>query len=653
MKGVHKRKRAGGSYVYEIVFDFEGKPVTETVGKDERFAARLLNQRRRQVAAGSYARPGKCTGSSTIRDYTAQWFEKRENGNKMTDAQLMRDHILPKVEGLRLKDVTVETAITLIKSLVADDQTISLKTARNAYGVFRTMMKQVAERFRLIPYDPCTGVPLDTWPTDAEMGDRGKQDREAYPRDEAWRLMTDERLAPGVRILIAIWFFTATREGEGCGLTWRQWTRDAAPLGSLAIDWQYDHKPLKGERRGAREKPRKVPVHPVLAEMLTWWWEEGFALTYLRAPMLDDFIVPKLAAGRWNKVRTLGGKSQCHTKSSAGKLFVRACAAIGVTNRTLHGTRHTWVTGARRALARDTLMPALDVITHNPKGKIIDQYTHWEWEPLCEVVLGVSYAPAAPAAPPVGAPLPPPMAPISVSVFDGLNEVTGQGSRVGFHVASAASSGMIDKFGGGAGNRTRPTNPECSRKAVDFRVEHPSGDPSNSREFMHVDVSANPQHGDAASAARNYLVAGSDGEPCAHLALQLAAAVMSSPVVRLAITVLGGGPHTCSRATELASLVLAPARADASLSRPLVSGAVAQRWHAAEATPLTGGDALTRRQVAELLGISIYMVSRLIRDEGLPGLRLGSQEYRFLRSEVAAWLASRRVEPDVAIGGAA
>jgi len=33
---------------------------------------------------------------------------------------------------------------------------------------------------------------------------------------------------------------------------------------------------------------------------------------------------------------------------------------------------------------------------------------------------------------------------------------------------------------------------------------------------------------------------------------------MSSPVVRLALAVLGGGPHVLTRATELASLVIPP-----------------------------------------------------------------------------------------------
>jgi integrase len=551
--GVHKRKRARGGYVYEIKFEFEGAPVTETVGRDERAANRLLSQRKRQIAAGAYARPGKCSASSSVFDFAAEWSEKRKGANKMTEAQLMRDHILPKVQGLRIKDVTPDVAVTLIEELTAASGTISLKTARNAYGVFRTMIKAAAKRFKLD--DPCEDVPRDTWPTDKEMGERGRKAREAYPREDAVRLMTDEQLSPGLLVLDALWFFTAGRQGEVCGLTFRQWVRDSVPLGSLAIDWQYDRKPLKGERRGEEAKPRKVPVHPVLASILEWWWSEGFALTYLRSPTLDDFIVPKLAAGRWNKVRTLGSKSQCHTRSSSYKLFTRGCATIGVKNRTLHATRHTWITAARRGLAKATLMPALEQITHNAKGTVIDQYTHWEWEPLCEVVMGVSYVPAAPATQPVDGRTSPPAAP----VCDGLNDDAGGGSSVGFRVASSGSHGIIEENSGGAGNRTSPTFHVLSREHANTRPEPTSEYPPNSRQFAHADASLNPQHGTIASAAQNYLVAGSGGAECSHLALQLAAAVMSAPVVQMAMAVLAGGPFVYSRAAELASLILAPA----------------------------------------------------------------------------------------------
>ena len=51
-------------------------------------------------------------------------------------------------------------------------------------------------------------------------------------------------------------------------------------------------------------------------------------------------------------------------------------------------------------------------------------------------------------------------------------------------------------------------------------------------------------------------------------------------------------------------------------------------------------EVLKRSQAAKLLGICTETLSKLVRDEGLPCKRVG-KEYRFLRSEIVAWLAAR------------
>lgn len=50
---------------------------------------------------------------------------------------------------------------------------------------------------------------------------------------------------------------------------------------------------------------------------------------------------------------------------------------------------------------------------------------------------------------------------------------------------------------------------------------------------------------------------------------------------------------------------------------------------------------LSRAQAAELLGVCIESVSKLVRDSGLPCRRVGGNRYRFLKSEVLSWLAAR------------
>jgi integrase len=117
---------------------------------------------------------------------------------------------------------------------------------------------------------------------------------------------------------------------------------------------------------------RTVPVHPVLERALDGWWKKGFELVFCRKPTSEDFIVPC----RSRELRN-------HTKSSAYKMFRRACELVGVEPHTLHSTRHTFITLARRDRAR---VDVLEQVTHNAKGATIDAYTHWQWEPLCEAV---------------------------------------------------------------------------------------------------------------------------------------------------------------------------------------------------------------------------------------------------------------------------
>lgn len=51
-------------------------------------------------------------------------------------------------------------------------------------------------------------------------------------------------------------------------------------------------------------------------------------------------------------------------------------------------------------------------------------------------------------------------------------------------------------------------------------------------------------------------------------------------------------------------------------------------------------DVLTTKQAAKLLQVHPKVVGRYIKNLGLPAHRIGG-EYRFLRSEILAWIASK------------
>jgi site-specific recombinase XerD len=204
-----------------------------------------------------------------------------------------------------------------------------------------------------------------------------KAERAPYTRAEVTRLLTDERIDIDRRVFAALAFYTGAREGEVCGLRWSDWDREAMPLGCLSLARQYGGAALK------TDAPRKVPVHPELAAVLDAWWRHGFETVQCRRPTPHDHIVPM----RHSKANHHGVKPH-HTKSSAYKLFRAACAQAEVENRSLHATRHTFITWARRGGAPKDV---LEKITHNAKGDIVDQYTHFDWEPLCEAMLRLGY----------------------------------------------------------------------------------------------------------------------------------------------------------------------------------------------------------------------------------------------------------------------
>lgn len=533
--GVHERKRAKGK-VYGISFMAHGRQVQEIVGTDKRAAERLHKQRLREVAKGVYV-PQARSANISVQRYAEIWCERRTNVTALDDARWLRDHILPRVGELRLSEIEQPDVVRLVRDLQADE-TISLKSAKNAYGVFRTMMRDATIERLILGGDPCV-LPKGSWRKQAGA------ERQVYTAHEVVRFVTDEQVDWDRRVLFALWFYTGGREGEACGLKWQQWKRDVAPLGALAIDWQYDHLPLK------TNNPRRVPVHPHLAEILQRWFDEGFALIYGRAPKASDWIVPRRRQPH-----------RPHTKSSAYKAFKATCELLDIPARSLHATRHTMITWARRGGAdRDVL----EKITHNAKGQIIDAYTHWDWEPLCtKAILKLDYLGAAGARNPGAGPTalqgsaPAQLEAPAAPQLQAPELATGaeRAGYVGPYVASPETPEILGENGGGAGNRTRRSSHEPSRKQANAHEREGVGTPSDSRQFAQVDARYAAHHSSLDLAARTYLETGATGKSCAHLALQLAAAVMAQPIVQQAIAVLAGGAHVHSRATELAAIVL-------------------------------------------------------------------------------------------------
>ncbi|MFZ5894696.1 MAG: tyrosine-type recombinase/integrase [Myxococcota bacterium] len=372
------RKRKNKT-VYHIAVWWKGEQYWEAAGSDKREARRLEARRKREVKDGTYVPPNARSGGITIKGYAERFFAGRTNRNKESERRQVELHALsiPWFADMRMDDARPPHFLKLVqeiraKKVIVDGvpkRVLGEKALKNVYGTIRTMFGDAVFN-EIVPHNPCM-LPRGTIKA-------GSKERPAYRGADVQKLLS-ERVSVKRRLFIWLAFFSGMREGEICGRRFRDWIRDASPLTALICDSQYNDQPLKGDEEEGETRPRVIPVHPKLQEMLEWWWAEGWELVYCKRPTLDDWIVPNLYHPERNQ-----------TKSSGYKLWRKACDEADVVNTSLHSTRHTFTTFARRGSPREDVIEA---ITHNSKakGKMIDWYNHWQWGPLCEVMSALDF----------------------------------------------------------------------------------------------------------------------------------------------------------------------------------------------------------------------------------------------------------------------
>jgi integrase len=339
-----------------IVYYVETRGTWERVGSDKREADRLNARRKKEVKAGTFQ--PRVTGGVSVGRYLAKWLDEKTNRSAGQDRIHIETHVLTRdwFAKLKMEDVRPPLVQRLVNEIKAGPPTLSGKYIANIFGSVRAAFR-TALRQEVIQRDVCLLEPGTI--------NKKTEEQEPYSLADARALLA---IATGDRLVwMALAFYTGMRCGEVCGRRWRDWDRESLPLGCLTIKTQYRDDPLKTDR------PRGAPVHPDLARLLTWWWDTGFELVYLRKPTAEDFIVPRLDS-----------PSDCLNRWVSYKAIVRDCKRVQVEPRGQHATRHTFLTQARRGGAQRDV---IERVTHNKKGEMVDHYTHWEWEPLCKAVL--------------------------------------------------------------------------------------------------------------------------------------------------------------------------------------------------------------------------------------------------------------------------
>lgn len=295
----------------------------------------------------------------TVRAFFSWWFGARRVRNNASERGMFVKHVESRAwfVAKRLRMVVPRDVQRLFIEITADSA-LAPKSVHNLFGVVRNGFRK-ALREGFVSADPCI--------LDRGIVSRKTREQRPYALDEVARLVDPSLVGSWQAVWNSLGFFTGMRMGEICGRKWRDWMRDSLPLTGLDVATQYDDQVLKTDR------PRRVPVHECLERVLRAWWESGFELHYGRKPTGEDFICPDPRCA----------EVPVRNKNQAYRLWRSAASRAGVENHREHAVRHTFITHARRGGARGSVLAKA---THNAAGEVIDIYTHWEWEPLCEAV---------------------------------------------------------------------------------------------------------------------------------------------------------------------------------------------------------------------------------------------------------------------------
>jgi integrase len=294
-------------------------------------------------------------GVITVRRFLERWIKERRGLGLVTagnDEQRLLDHAAP-LHDIPIADVRPRHIRELIIGLRTSGK-FAPRTIRHVYGTLATMFRSAVAQ-EVIAATPCVlerGVLPKKVDKDPEW-----RATAIFSRGEIESIISDERILADRRVVYALKALAALRHAEAATLRWSQYDPRAEPLGSIALG------------KTKTSVPRLIPVHPTLARILAEWRLSGWESTFGRRPRPDDLIVPT----RLGTVRQ--SPDTQHT-------FLEDLERIGLRGRRGHDLRRSFITLARV----DGAGPALEVVTHGPRGSIVDLYTTWPWPTLCAAV---------------------------------------------------------------------------------------------------------------------------------------------------------------------------------------------------------------------------------------------------------------------------
>jgi integrase len=310
----------------------------------------------------------------TVTELIERWISQREARGVAAvqdERTRLRLHVIPALGAMLARELRPRHIRDFIVALrqKASGRTgepLAPRTVRHVYAALRQVLHDAVVD-EILDFNPCV-LKRGDLPRKTDKDPRWRSGA-VFTREEIEALICDDRIPEDRRVLYALEFFTGMRSGEAAALRWNAWDDRAQPLGKLAVAVSYDSR-AKVEKATKTERPREVPVHPELANVLTSWWESGWTRFTGRRPTDDDLIVPAAHGGSRNVSYSL-------------KAFHLDLATLGLRERRHYDSRRTFISLGQADGARKEV---LKWITHGAAGDIVDLYTTLPWATLCEAV---------------------------------------------------------------------------------------------------------------------------------------------------------------------------------------------------------------------------------------------------------------------------
>jgi len=316
----------------------------------------------------------------TVAEWAEKWWMslKDSDPSAKQDYSWLKNHVLPVIGKLRLSAVTKEDIRSLVLSLKQPAKDLAPRSVRNIWWATKRMLGDAVPK--LLEASPCEGaLKKKDLPRILDKDRRWRQTA-IFTRDEARLLISDRRLPVDHRVMWAIGFLAGLRAGEVCALRVGDYDSAQVLLGRLTITSSYT-RINKREKETKTGNVRLIPVHPLLAAVLSDWLKVGWADHFGRAPRADDLLLPNRVGRQLND-------------NNMNDARLADFEALQLRPRRFHDARRTFISLMQADSVQREVVKAM---THT-SSEVMDLYTTYPWETLCEAIgkLKLTPSPARP-----------------------------------------------------------------------------------------------------------------------------------------------------------------------------------------------------------------------------------------------------------------